>query len=99
MHDHLGSNIQNLSQNFSKTSLILKNPKFFNKPQKLGHKRWNALRNEWERVLLEKRNDLEIEEHLGKRFGVKERCFGRWEVRKYRERLRKVKLKSRWPFK
>ena len=68
MHDVLKSNIQNPSQNFAKTSLILKNPKFFNKPQKLGHKRWNAWRNEWERVLPEKRNDLE--EHLGKRFGV-----------------------------
>ena len=42
MHEVLRSKTQNLSQNFAKTSLILKNPKFFIKPQKLGHKRWNT---------------------------------------------------------
>ena len=68
MHDKLEPIIQNPSQNFAKTSLILKNPKFFNKPQKLGHKRWNARWNEWEGVLPKRRSDLETEEHLGKRF-------------------------------
>ena len=29
-------------KNFAKTSLILKNPKIFQKPQKLGKKEWNA---------------------------------------------------------
>ena len=33
MHDVLKSNIQNPSQNFAKTSLILKNPFNFEKPQ------------------------------------------------------------------
>ena len=86
MYDVLKSNIQNPSQNFAKTSLILKNPKFFNKSQKLGHKRWNAWKNEWERVLPKKRNDLETEEHLGKRFEVIWRYFGRWGGRMDQER-------------
>ena len=39
--NHLKKTIPKILQ----TSLNLKNPKFFNNPQKLGHKRWNA----WER--------------------------------------------------
>ena len=42
MHDVLRSKIQNPSQKFCKTFLIWENPKFFIKPQKLGHKRWNT---------------------------------------------------------
>ena len=89
MHDILKSNIQNLSQSFAKTFLILKTPKFFNKPQKLGHKRWNAWINEWEKVLPEKRIDPKTEEHLGKRFGVSERGLGGEKTRSSWERSRK----------
>ena len=38
MQDDLNSFKQNPTQNFAKTSLILKNPKIFQKPQKLGQK-------------------------------------------------------------
>ena len=43
MHDHLGSNIQNPSQKFSKNSIDFEKSHNFPKPpQKLGHKMWNA---------------------------------------------------------
>ena len=43
MHDDLKSFKQKPHpKNFGNTSLNLKNPKFFQKSQKLGHKGWNA---------------------------------------------------------
>ena len=65
-----------------KTSLILKNPKIFQKPQKLGQKRWNAWLNERNRIIPEEENDLEAKDWVGKRFRVREGCLGRWGVRK-----------------
>ena len=35
--------------------------------------------NEWKRIIPEKWSDLETEERVGKIFGVRERCLGRWE--------------------
>ena len=81
-----------------KTSLILKNPKIFQKPQKLGQKRWNAWLNERNRIILEEENDLEAKDWVGKRFRVREGCLGRWGGRKSRERSRKMSEKSRWSF-
>ena len=43
MHNHLN---KTHTKNFANTSLSLKNLKIFQKPQKLGQKRWNAWLNE-----------------------------------------------------
>ena len=39
IEDHLN---KTQPKNFAKTSLIFKSPNIFQKPQKLGKKRWNA---------------------------------------------------------
>ena len=44
MHDKLEPIIQNPSQNFAKTSSILKNAKMFSKTQKPRSNAWNAWR-------------------------------------------------------
>ena len=51
---------------FAKTSLILKNLKIFQKPQKLGQKRWNAWLNERNRIIPHEENDLEAEDWVGR---------------------------------
>ena len=53
-------------KNFAKTSLILKNPKIFQKPQKLGQKRWNAWLNERNRIIPQEENDLKVEDWVGR---------------------------------
>ena len=49
--------------------------------------------NRKSKAILEKWSDLETEERVGKWFGVRERCLGRWEVRNYRERSRRNEMK------
>ena len=93
--DHLNK-IQ--PKNFAKASLILKNSKIFQKPQKLGQKRWNAWLNERNRIIPEEENDLEAKDWVGKRFRVREGCLGRWGVRKNRKSSRKMRDKLRWSF-
>ena len=42
MHDDLKSFKQKPTQNFHKISKILKNPKVYQKSQRVGQKEWNA---------------------------------------------------------
>ena len=42
-----------------------------------------------------KKNKIKAENHLGMKFGVREKSLGRCEARKDRERSRKVRLESR----
>ena len=100
MHEHLGSFKQNPSQKFCKNLFIFEKPqKFSNKKKKktlkLGQKEMKCMIHEWIRVIPKEENALEAEDHLGKRFGVREKCMERWEVRKSRERSRQMKQKSR----
>ena len=53
----------------------MKNPKVYQKSQKLGHKTWNAWWKEGLRTLPMKKRKIKVEEHLGMKFGVSERCF------------------------
>ena len=81
-------------KNFAKTSLILKNPKFFIKPQKLGHKRWNAWKRrirtltKWRKTWSRPKNPEEEVWSEWERF---------WKV-KSQERLSEMSLRSRKPF-
>ena len=98
MHDDLKIKYTKPIPKFCQNLFDFENPQNFQQTQKLGHKRWNAWRNEWERVLPEKRIDLETEEHLGKRFGVSERGLGGEKTRSSQERPRKWDLKLRRPY-
>ena len=102
MHEHLGSFKQSPSQKFCKNFFIFEKPQKVSqknkKNLKLGKKEMKCMINEWIRVIPNDENALETEDHLGKRFGVREKCMGRWEVRKSRERSRQMKQKLRWPF-
>ena len=82
-------------KNWAKTSLILKNLKTFQKSQKLGHKMWNAWWREGLRTLLVKKSKIEVEEHLGMKFGVSERCLGGEKTQISWERSKRIDLKLR----
>ena len=90
----LRSNLQKLTQNFNNISSILKNPKFFQKPQILGFKTWNA--SKWRRLeaYQVKGNLKKAWESQGKRFGVSERGLGDEKSEILRERSTKVSCGS-----
>ena len=90
MHDDLKSfrqkpvpKIAQKLQNFEKPQILSK------KSQKLGQKTWNTWQNERKRIIPEEEINLETKDWVGKWFGVRERCLGRWEVWKDRERSRR----------
>ena len=62
MYDDLTSfEKQTHPKNFAKTLTNLKDPKIFQKPQILGQKIWKCMTKGWERIILEREVDLEIE--------------------------------------
>ena len=90
----LRSNLQKLTQNFNKISLILKNPKIFQKPQNLGFKTLNACT--WRRL-----NAYQVKENLkkawvskGKRFGMSKRGLGDEKSEVSRERSTEMSYRS-----
>ena len=96
MHDDLKSFKQKThTKNFAKTLLNLKNPKIFNNPQKLGHKRWNAQEMSEKESYQRKQVILRLK-RVEKWFGVRRRCLERWEVRKDRERSGRNERKFVW---
>ena len=82
------------SKPIPKISSILKNPKIFQKPQNLGFKTWNACKWEKRDIPSEEQTLKKLENHLGKRFGVKESDLGGEETKLLRERLREMKIGS-----
>ena len=95
MHVHLGSNIQNPSQKFSENFIDFEKSQTFQKPQKLGLKKWNAWWREGLRTLSVKKNKIKVEELLGMKFGKSERCLGGEKTQISGERSKRMNLKSR----
>ena len=91
MHEHLGSLKQISSQKFCKNLIKLEKPKIFQQTPKVRSQKMKCIRKEWKRIIPEKGSDLETKERVGKWFGVRKRCLGRWEVRKDRDRSRRNK--------
>ena len=77
------------AKNFAKTSKILKNHKKFQKPQKMGQNIWNAWLMSKKSSYQRRKIDLEAEDFLGMRFGVRKKGFGRWKDTNYQERSRR----------
>ena len=89
--DHLN---KNPSQNFNKNSKVLKIFKQFQKPQKLGQRLWKCM-IKMKKLSYQMRNkDFKTKNEVRKKYGVFEKCFGRWRGWKYRERSREWDLKS-----
>ena len=65
------------------------NPKIFQKPQNLGFKTWDACK--WEKIDIpsEEKTLRTLENHLGKRFGVRDNDLGGEQVQTDQERSRK----------
>ena len=91
MHDDLKSFRQKPVLKIAQKLQNFEKPKSLSKIPKVRSKDMKCMINEWESIIPEKNNDLEVEDHLGKRFGVRERCLGRWEVWRDQERSRRNK--------
>ena len=61
-----------------KPQQFFKKSQKYSKPPKVRSKDMKCMINEWENIIPEKKNDLEAEDLLGMRFGVRERWLGRW---------------------
>ena len=74
-----------IPKNCTKTSLILKTPKFYKNPKNLGFKEWNAWKWENRSLPSEEKTLKMLEKHLRKRFGVRvsdlegEQVWTNWE--------------------
>ena len=92
MHEHWRLFKQNQPKKFAKTLSILKNPKNFQKPQKLDKKRMKCMIDVRRKIIPEEENTLEAKDWVGKTFREREKsCLGRWKVKNYWERLEKMR--------
>ena len=53
----------------------------------------NYIINERKKIIPEEENTLEAEDWVGKRFTEREKFLGKWRVRNYQERSKKMKEK------
>ena len=88
----LRSNLQNPSQNFTKTSLILKNPKFCKNPKNLGFKEWNAWKWGIRDLSSEEKLDWARKNAWGRGLSERGECLGYEQPQRDRKRLRKWSL-------
>ena len=70
IEDHLN---KTQPKNFAKTSSNLKNPKIFQKPQKLDKKRMKCMIDVRRKIIPEEENTLEAKDWVGKTFRERER--------------------------
>ena len=87
---------KNPSQKFCKSHIKLEKPQIFQQTPKVRSQKMKCMIKEWERIIPEKGSDLETEERVGKRFGVRERCLGRGREVFCRERLRRNERNAAW---
>ena len=67
----------------------------FPKIPKVRSKTWNAWRREGLKAIPVKKSKIKVEEHLGMKFWVSERCLGGEKTQISRERLKRIDLKLR----
>ena len=86
----------------SKNFIDFEKSQNFSKIPKVRSKTWNAWWREGVRTLPVKKSKIKVEEHLGMKFWVSERCLRGEKTQISRERLKRIDLKSQgmyiWKF-
>ena len=89
---------QNPSQKFSKNFIDFEKSQNFPKTAKVRLKIWNGWWREGLRTLPVKKSKIKVEEHLGMKFRVSERCLGGEKTQISWERSKRIDLKSQGAF-
>ena len=88
MHDDLETFSQKPTQKFCDKPNNFEKPQIFNTNPEVRSKTWNAWWMSEKETKQKQKMRTKTEKHLGWRFGVRERGFGRWRDWKYQERSR-----------
>ena len=96
MNEEFKTFSQKPTQKFCEKLNNFEKPQIFNKNPKGEVKTCNAWRMSEKETYQMQRKHTKAEEHVGWRFGVRERDFGRWRYRIDQERSSKMKSESRW---